>query len=88
MIVSPTAPIIHQSAIRNFRSSILMSTPRELLDRLNSRHDMLIHKLDELNAEIEQSLAQFAKARTDAPQPLDTPANVTSVAETPSRRAA
>jgi len=65
-----------------------MPKPRELLDRLDSRHDELIRKLDELNAQIEATLAQFAKARSDAPQPLGTTAGIASVAETASRRAA
>jgi hypothetical protein len=42
-----------------------MPSPRELLDRLDSRHDELIRKLDELNAQIEATLAQFAKTRSD-----------------------
>lgn len=40
-----------------------MPTPQEMLDRLDSRHDELIQKLDELNSQIEAALAQFAKAR-------------------------
>ena len=48
-----------------------MPTPQELLQRLDSRHDDLIRKLDELNAEIEQALADFAKSRaTSVPAPL------------------
>ncbi|MGD9636334.1 MAG: hypothetical protein AB7G28_12345 [Pirellulales bacterium] len=43
-----------------------MPTSQELLDRLDSRHDELIQKLDDLNAEIEAALTQFAKARSDA----------------------
>jgi hypothetical protein len=65
-----------------------MSTPRELLDRLDSRHDELIRKLDELNSQIEATLAQFAKTRSDKPQPLDAAADVTSAVEAASRRAA
>jgi uncharacterized protein (DUF2336 family) len=38
-------------------------TPRELVDRLDSRHDELIAKLDELNAQIEAALAEFGRAR-------------------------
>lgn len=38
-------------------------TPRELVDRLDSRHDELIAKLDELNAQIELALAEFGRAR-------------------------
>jgi hypothetical protein len=41
-------------------------TPRELLDRLDSRHDELIAKLDELNAQIEAALAEFARSREQA----------------------
>ena len=64
-----------------------MPTPRELLDRLDSRHDELIRKLDELNAQIEATLAQFAKSRGDASQPLDSTA-AASVADAAPRRAA
>ena len=39
------------------------STPRELVDRLDARHDELIAKLDELNARIEAALAEFGRAR-------------------------
>jgi hypothetical protein len=39
------------------------STPREVLDRLDARHDELIKKLDELNAQIEAALAEFARSR-------------------------
>lgn len=38
-------------------------TPRELVARLDARHDELIAKLDELNAQIEAALAEFSKAR-------------------------
>ena len=38
-------------------------TPRELLDRLDARHEELIEKLDELNAQIEAALAEFARSR-------------------------
>ena len=38
-------------------------TPRELVDRLDARHDELIAKLDELNAEIEAALAEFGRPR-------------------------
>ena len=38
-------------------------TPRELLDRLDARHDELIEKLDELNAQIELALAEFIRSR-------------------------
>jgi hypothetical protein len=40
-----------------------MSTSRELLDRLDTRHDELIQKLDDLNAQIEKALAEIFKAR-------------------------
>jgi hypothetical protein len=42
------------------------STPRELVDRLDARHDELIAKLDELNAQIEAALAEFARMREPA----------------------
>jgi hypothetical protein len=38
-------------------------TPREALDHLDARHDELIRKLDELNAQIETALAEFATRR-------------------------
>jgi hypothetical protein len=38
-------------------------TPRELVERLDARHDELIAKLDELNAQIEAALAEFSRAR-------------------------
>ena len=42
------------------------TTPRELVDRLDARHEELIQKLDELNACIEATLAEFARAREPA----------------------
>lgn len=36
-------------------------TSRELVDRLDARHEELIAKLDELNAEIETALAEFGR---------------------------
>ena len=38
-------------------------TAREIVDRLNARQEDLIHKLDELNAQIEATLAEFARSR-------------------------
>jgi hypothetical protein len=38
-------------------------TPRELVDRLDSRHEELIQKLDELNARIELTLAEYTRSR-------------------------
>lgn len=38
-------------------------TPRELVDRLDARHDELIARLDELNAQIEAALAEFGRPR-------------------------
>ena len=38
-------------------------TPRELVDRLDARHDELIAQLDELNAQIEAVLAEFGRSR-------------------------
>lgn len=40
-------------------------TPRELVNRLDSRHDELIAKLDELNAQIEAALAQFGRPKEE-----------------------
>ncbi len=42
-------------------------TPRELVDRLDLRHEELIAKLDELNAQIEGALLEFGRSR-DAPR--------------------
>jgi hypothetical protein len=38
-------------------------SPRELVDRLDARHDELITRLDELNAQIEAALAEFGRPR-------------------------
>ena len=38
-------------------------SPRELVDRLDSRHEELLQKLDELNARIEQTLAEYTRSR-------------------------
>ena len=38
-------------------------TSRELVDRLDARHDELIARLDELNAQIEAALAEFGHSR-------------------------
>ncbi len=43
------------------------ATPRELVERLDSRHDELIAKLDELNAQIEKALAEFGRAKESHP---------------------
>lgn len=43
--------------------STTLPTPREVLDRLDARHDELIGELDELNAQIEAVLAEFARSR-------------------------
>jgi hypothetical protein len=43
-------------------------TPRELVDRLDARHDELIAKLDELNAQIQAVLAEFNRSREPAPR--------------------
>jgi hypothetical protein len=45
------------------------STPRELVDRLDARHEELIRKLDELNARIETTLAEFARTRDRSVHP-------------------
>ena len=70
-----------------------MATPRELLDRLDTRHDELIRKLDELNAEIEATLVQFTKSRSEASQSHGAatgmePGGVTRANQTTTRRAA
>jgi hypothetical protein len=39
------------------------ASPRELIDRLDARHDELIERLDELNAQIERALAEVYRAR-------------------------
>ena len=44
-------------------------SPRELVDRLDSRHEELIRRLDELNAQIEAALAEFGRPKEAAPQP-------------------
>jgi hypothetical protein len=36
---------------------------RELVDRLDARHEELIARLDELNAQIEAALAEFGRSR-------------------------
>ncbi len=46
-------------------------TPREVLDRLDARHDELIEKLDELNAQIEAALAEFARSREQTDVEVD-----------------
>jgi len=38
-------------------------TARDIVDRLDARQEDLIHKLDELNAQIEATLAEFARSR-------------------------
>jgi hypothetical protein len=38
-------------------------TSRELVDRLDARHEELIARLDELNAQIEAALAEFGRSR-------------------------
>jgi hypothetical protein len=41
-------------------------SPRDVVDRLDARHEELIQKLDELNARIEATLAEFARSRAPA----------------------
>ena len=41
-------------------------TSRELVDRLDARHEELIARLDELNAQIEAALAEFGRSREAA----------------------
>jgi hypothetical protein len=40
-------------------------SPRELVERLDSRHDELIRRLDELNAQIEAALAEFGRPKSE-----------------------
>jgi hypothetical protein len=42
------------------------TTPREMVDRLDARHEELMEKLDALNARIEQTLAECLRARAAA----------------------
>ena len=65
-----------------------MATPRELMDRLETRHDELIRKLDELNSQIESTLAQFAKTRSDASNSPAAPVPAEAIERAPNRRAA
>lgn len=39
------------------------STPRDVVARIDARHEELIRKLDELNARIEAALAEHARSR-------------------------
>jgi hypothetical protein len=41
-------------------------SPRELVERLDSRHDELIKRLDELNAQIEAALAEFGRPKGES----------------------
>jgi hypothetical protein len=43
-----------------------MTTPNDLLHRLDARHNELIRKLDELNAQIEEALAGLTRSREGA----------------------
>jgi hypothetical protein len=64
-----------------------MPTPQELLDRLDTRHDELIQKLDDLNSQIEAALAQFAKKRSEE-SPAPDVVGVVKPNARPMRRAA
>jgi hypothetical protein len=46
--------------------SVSPPSARELVERLDSRHEELIQKLDELNARIEQTLAECLRTRAAA----------------------
>jgi hypothetical protein len=51
-------------------------TASEVVERLDARHEELIRKLDELNARIEATLAEFARSReavttAAAPAPIN-----------------
>jgi hypothetical protein len=41
-------------------------SPRDLVERLDSRHDELIKRLDELNAQIEAALAEFGRPKGES----------------------
>jgi hypothetical protein len=51
--------------------SVSQPTARELVERLDSRHEELIQKLDELNARIEQTLAECLRTRAAAREDED-----------------
>ena len=44
-------------------------SPRDLVDRLDARHEELIARLDELNAQIEAALAEFGRPKDALTQP-------------------
>ena len=48
-------------------------TSRELVDRLDARHEELIARLDELNTQIEAALAEFGRkaAKTTGGEELE-----------------
>jgi hypothetical protein len=46
--------------------SVSPPSARELVERLDARHEELIQKLDELNARIEQTLAECLRTRAAA----------------------
>ncbi|HEX5470307.1 MAG TPA: hypothetical protein VFW73_00380, partial [Lacipirellulaceae bacterium] len=61
------APPPNRSAIIwGFSMATPPLTPRELVDRLDARHEELIARLDELNAQIEAALAEFARSHETA----------------------
>jgi len=64
-----------------------MPTPQEMLDRLDTRHDELIQKLDDLNAQIEAALVQFAKARGEGEPAVEAAGKVKSADRRMSRAA-
>jgi hypothetical protein len=57
-------PIVNLQAMPQM--SVSPPTARELVDRLDARHEELIQKLDELNARIEQTLAECLRSRAAA----------------------
>jgi hypothetical protein len=65
-----------------------MTTPRELLDRLDTRHDELIEKLDSLNAQIEKALAEIFKSRAATSREAALVTAAVPSAEAGARRAA
>jgi hypothetical protein len=62
---TPPAELRHSRS--NFPMPATPLTPRELVDRLDARHEELIARLDELNSQIEAALAEFGRSRQAPP---------------------
>jgi hypothetical protein len=50
--------------------SAFLPTASDVVEHLDARHEELIRKLDELNARIEQTLAEFVRSRDVSPTPV------------------